>query len=185
MSDSTLKQTIAVNILLHTIPKPPTNASHCCLLQMLVARHVQRILRRWESQLQVYCRKQDRVKWAVDTREWPVWPEDHEYTDTNPGSSADWIAALYIIRHVAPSRLDHAADHLDYATDQLELAVEKTVLFVEFWTKRTRNIDLSCTIDGLAKDMINEAGGQFEEVDDYPTHWELQEDEEYPPSLQA
>lgn len=184
LHDRLLDDTVAVSLLFSSTPHPPTNAFHNSVLQVFVARRVQRIMERWEDELRRYCRQCDRVVWAPDTEPIaPAWPEQHPVTDEDMGAAVDWFAMLYIVHHVAPSRLDHLVDRLHFAEEQVGNTLEKAQLFVDFWTKRVRSTDFAVAIAATARNMMMSADGMLEDVDGIPGYWEPKDGAEYPPSL--
>jgi len=184
LHDNLLDDTVAVSLLFSSTSLPPTNAFHNTVLQMFVARRVQRIMERWEQELRRYCRQPNQVKWALNTEPVaPAWPEQHTVTEDDMGLAVDWFAMLYLVRYVAPSRLDHEVDRLHFAEEQVANTVEKAQLFVGFWTKRVRSTDFAVAIAATARNMMLLANGNLEDIDEFPDYWQPADGAEYPPTL--
>jgi len=183
LHDDLMHQTVAVNMLFRRTTFAPTNAAHNCVLQMFVARRVQRIMQRWRHELQQYCRHREMVKWASDDEPLvPPWPEQYPVSDQDLGLSPKWFALLYIVRYIAPECADQEMDRLPLITDQVANTVEKAELFTEFWTKRTRSTCFSEAIKSAAISMLADCGGQPSDVPNFPEVWQPAEGE-YPASL--
>lgn len=184
LSGQTLPDTVAVNMMFKRTVLLPTNAFNNSVLQVVVARRVLSIVQRWEAELQIYCRRRDRVRWAGNTEELPSPSGDDANTSSNE-KACEWFALLFLIRSIAPTKLDSSSNMLVYTHDHLEAAILKAVLFVEFWSKRTRSTKFSVSIKSALGEFMAYARMTESEVDRLPTLWQPGPGEDYPPSLES
>jgi len=183
LSGMTLLDTVAANMMFKRTVLPPTNAFHNSVLQVVVARRALLIIQRWETELQMYCRRRDRVRWARDTEELPRSPDDDLVTHPD-GKACEWFALLFLVRTIAPAKLDSDNDRLSYTHDHLQAAILKTVIFIEFWTKRTRSVKFARSIERAVGELMCYGRMTKSEVHELPTFWRPQAGEDFPPNLE-
>jgi len=183
LSGQTLTETLAVNMLIKHVEHPPTNASHNSVLQMVVARRVLLIIQVWESELEAYCRRRDRVKWARNTDDLPSLPGEVASATQTAGRACDWFALSFLLRNIAPTMFDNQSEKLLYAYHNVQSVHLKAALFVEFWTKRTRSTNFAASVEEAAKRFLEHVHAKNSQVQPLPSFWQPEVGNAYPPSL--